>query len=96
MSFRGMLLGAAALLPFAAGAAQAQMMQPLTGLYIAGGAGFNWVQGTQIDPSGGYANARGTSAHRVVYSGVFSDCFIVQGLLPPVWPVLAKAMAPRP
>lgn len=25
---------------------------------------------------GGYANTRGTSAHRVVYSGVLSDCFI--------------------
>lgn len=25
-----------------------------------------------------YANARGTSAHRVVYSGVFNVCFIRQ------------------
>lgn len=42
------------------------------------------------------ANTRGTSAHRVVYSGVFSDCFIVQVHCPLDCLVLASAIDPRP
>ena len=52
MSYRRILLGAAATLPLMAVAAQAQTMQPLTGLYIAGGGGFNWVQSADISAQG--------------------------------------------